>query len=550
MDFKRSRLSVLKNAKVWTKALTKFKDSTTMSRNIPDIVIPLHELSKMPTQKIIIGRFHALAASEKSKTKRYKIISKELCDLWSKMKLPKIQTKSVNRKVEKLIQIYDKNLKKKRGYNFENIFNISNENTDIIQSELSSLKDAMSDENSVSEYECENQYSSDDCDYKPPERMKLNKSLINPSVALVTNAKVSTKKAAKICKELAESGIQIATPSQPGVYKAVIKSAERKEKMLKETLKNENWCLHFDGKKIGNKELQVMFLKNEYTEIKLAVLVLENGKALTIFNGIKKTLHKFDLWQSIKMVISDTTSVNTGHKNGVVKLLKDYYKSIDLPPPQYVGCQHHILDLILRHVMDELLDGKTSSPNISYNFVPELINNYVDLKANYIQNNEYLKIKNIKWRDDMQYLYELGSAFKYYQRKKKFPYIKFKAIPPLSNARWNSRAILAILAFVLIPKYRDQLTPICEFICGPWYNIWFSNHCFNKDNFAALDQSLARFKNGQACLKRHWVREASIIPKQQRSNICAERGIKVIQDIYPLCKTTRTLNLKFMSFNN
>lgn len=247
------------------------------------------------------------------------------------------------------------------------------------------------------------------------------------------------------------------------------------------------------------------------------------------------------------MIICDTTSVNTGRTSGVVTLLQNHYKSLSLPPPQYVGCQHHILDLLLRHIMDEVFGGKTTSPNIEYPFVLEIINNYDDMKRLYKQNAQKINIENIKWRDDMQYLFELCTYFRYYIQNKKFPYIEFKHIPPISNARWNSRAILAILAFILLPKYRNKLYPVCEIIAGAWFDVWFSDHRFNEKNFSSLNQALIPFKKAHKCFLRHWVQEDSAIPKQQRSNICAERAIKVVQDIYPLCKTTRSLNLKFIT---
>lgn len=223
---------------------------------------------------------------------------------------------------------------------------------------------------------------------------------------------------------------------------------------------------------------------------------------------------------------------------------------MSLDPPQYIGCQHHILDLLLRHVMDELLEGKSSSPNICYSFITELITNYEELKNNYKQEEEHIKAVNIKWRDDMQFLHELGKAFRYYEKHEKFPFINFKTIPPISNARWNSRAILAILAFILIPKYRAELYKVCQFICGAWYDVWFSDHCFREENFEQLNLCLSQFKKAKDCFLRHWVREESKIINQQRSNICAERAIKVVQDIYPFCKNIRTLNLKFIAYNN
>lgn len=597
MSFKQSENSVTKNAKIWVKNLVPFEKSKTKRRKIPNIENSISELCKIPKQIIIIGRFNALAKEEKIRINRYKIMSNELIDLWSKLNFPTIAKSSVERKITKLIENYERFLKYSDGKDilstFDKIFDITNEKglwlstedknlyhlqknskgevgytttrsipvhpskAKLLQQKQPSTSccqeiETYSESTSIVDEEEESSYISDDNeDYQPPATLKtVRQSSTKSAVTLVSKANLSTKKAAKVCKQLAKSGINISTPSQPGIYKASIKSAELMEETYKKTLKNESWCLHFDGKKFDKKEIQVIVLKNESKEIRLAVLVLEDGKSLTIFNGIKETLDKFDLWNSIKMIVSDTTSVNTGKKHGVVILLQNYFKSIDLPLPQYVGCQHHVLDLLLRHVMDKLLEGKSTSPNISYNFVSELINTYDQLKENYKQNETRIKVINIKWRDDMQYLHELGEAFRYYVKKDEFPYINFKALPPLSNARWNSRAILAILAFILIPKYHDELFLVCKFICGPWYDIWFSDHCFHEDNFETLEQSLTQFEKAHACFIRHWVKEDSAIPNQQRSNICAERAIKVVKDIFSMCKTPRTLNLKYISSKN
>ena len=73
-----------------------------------------------------------------------------------------------------------------------------------------------SDKSELKESEFEN--DDDDEDTCPPKR-KQNKSKV--AVNLVTSTKVSTSKAAKICKQLALDGITIPTPSQAGVYKSV-----------------------------------------------------------------------------------------------------------------------------------------------------------------------------------------------------------------------------------------------------------------------------------------------------------------------------------------
>ena len=133
-------------------------------------------------------------------------------------------------------------------------------------------------------------------------------------------------------------------------------------------------------RKLFKKEIQAIVLKNASREIKLAVLVLENGQAPTIFAGIKEILDKFDLWKSIKMIKSDTTNVNTGKYSGVVATLQSCYREIGVSVPQFVGYQHHILDLILKHVMNDILISKTTSPNISHDFVSELVDSYDSLK--------------------------------------------------------------------------------------------------------------------------------------------------------------------------
>lgn len=538
MSFKISGNCAQKNRGKWKQ---NFNGSKTPI--IQQVKVPLFYNNEIPKESAIIGRYIALSDLHRFKNKRVHIISGELNTLWTSTNKEAVELKNIYKKVLKLINTYYKSQKRKKFNSFEKPFDISYMKKNCVTNKTKS-QNIVYDIDSISEISDEEESGSEDyiSTYKA-------KSTISPIIAasLVTNLNISTSKASLVCKQLSEAGVSIATPSQKTIHRHVKKNAERKETVYIQNLNLNQWALHFDGKKINKKEVQVVVLKNETEEIKLGVLVLEDGRACTIFNGIKELLDKFNLWASVKMIISDTTSVNTGKNGGVVRLLQDHVKSLSLPPPQYIGCQHHILDLILRHAMDEILGGKTSSPNIEYHFVPEIVNAYEHLIKNYKQNEERVELKNIKWRDDMQYLYELCVYFKYYMTHGKFPYIKFKAIPPISNARWNSRAILAILAFVLLPKYKKDLYSTCVLITGAWFDVWFSDHRFNVNNYENLKQGTIPFKKAHACFLKHWVKEESAIPQQQRSNICAERSIKVVQDIFPLCKSTRALNLKFIS---
>ena len=50
------------------------------------------------------------------------------------------------------------------------------------------------------------------------------------------------------------------------------------------------------------------------------------------------------------MIITDTTNVNTGKRNGVVVKLKSMFEVKGVTIPQFIGFQRHVLDRILHLV--------------------------------------------------------------------------------------------------------------------------------------------------------------------------------------------------------
>ena len=104
-----------------------------------------------------------------------------------------------------------------------------------------------------------------------------------------------------------------------------------------------------------------MIRKNEAKEIKFIMLQLKDGAAATIAKGIQDVLDEFNLWGLVLMLIVDTTSVNTGKKTGVVIWLQQTFEKNGSPRPKFISCQHHVLDRILRLVMDNILHGSTES---------------------------------------------------------------------------------------------------------------------------------------------------------------------------------------------
>ena len=94
--------------------------------------------------------------------------------------------------------------------------------------------------------------------------------------------------------------------------------------------------------------MQVVVLKNNDQKIKLTTLLLEDGKAKMIVSALINLLNEFDIWEVIKVVICDTTNRNTGAEGSVVVNLKNEFIARKFEVPQYIGCQHHVLDL--KHV--------------------------------------------------------------------------------------------------------------------------------------------------------------------------------------------------------
>ena len=128
-------------------------------------------------------------------------------------------------------------------------------------------------------------------DHSPNKSKGYNKT--EKASNLVRSLNVSTKKAASICWNLYENGVDIRTPSQSGISKSVFRKPDQLNQEMKEKLQLENLVLYFDGKRIENEEYQVLVLQNEGKEVKLAAICLPNEKARTMFEGIANILDEY-----------------------------------------------------------------------------------------------------------------------------------------------------------------------------------------------------------------------------------------------------------------
>ncbi|ESN98045.1 hypothetical protein HELRODRAFT_177274 [Helobdella robusta] len=371
MSYKQSSLSVTKNKDKWSSNLKKFQNTLKRRNKISIGIKHLYSHSRMPKEWMIIGRYLGLASTEKSRLKRITTLRQEIEQLWSLLNFPILSLHSVGRKIETLLKKYDTHLKKPVGdmrEQFDKLFDVTNktgqwlcaEDKKFYQIQIQSrgktgyarTKNASQSTIHPSKRKIAGKVN-DKLEQKDRFEESSNDSSDNEDsqISLVQSGKLSVRRAAIVSTILNKSGVKITTPSQSGVYRAVYREANKVMKTLMNTLCNSSWCLHFDGKIIKKKEHQVVLLRNEVKEVRLAVLVLPDGKATTIASAIQKTLDDYNLWAAIKMIVSDTTNVNTGSKSGVVVRLQKLFVQHGESAPVFIGCQHHILDRVLRHLI-------------------------------------------------------------------------------------------------------------------------------------------------------------------------------------------------------
>ena len=392
-------------------------------------------------------------------------------------------------------------------------------------------------ETSSNESTAENNDSSSS-EYTPEDQTSKRKyHSVKSASDLVSKFTLSTRQASRVCQSLADGGVDLPTPSQTAIWRRVIENGKIKADKIKHLLQNEKkFCLRFDGKRIGKKEYEVICHTSPTRSVNLSAVCCDSGSSECIFTQIKKIIDEFDAWSSIQMIICDTTSVNTGRKNGIVIRLQKEFESKGFQKPQYIGCQNHVLDLILRHLLDFNFPTASKKTEINNSFVDDVLNDYEKLQNEYIANGSAEVAesdgKNLTWRDDYKFLFELCQAFKYFKTSRLFPKIKWRKLPSLHNARWNSRATFALLAFFLIPSHRENLEKVCNFISNEWAEAWFSNQHYKKSIYQDLFRGITELSCPKAlkCFQTHWVDIPSAV-EVARSNVVAERGIKIMEEI-------------------
>src|SRR6218665_2823244 len=120
-------------------------------------------------------------------------------------------------------------------------------------------------------------------------------------------------------------------------------------------------------------------------------------------------------------------------------------------------------------------------------------------------------------------------------------------LPSLHIARWNSRGIFALIAFFLIPKWRDHLKTTCDFIATT--KAWFSNQHYTEDSYNQLHTAASKLNCPKTLrcffhpVDTRTISARCFSPKY----MVAERAVKLMEEPHSTCKTDKYLNSKFIN---
>ena len=266
----------------------------------------------------------------KNKTKRIALISEEFVCLCQKLNFPTISKQQVSSKIFRLANdyiSYRKKKTKKFEKQLENVFDTtkidgfwlckedkgfykkqmesqgcigyttskfatkctihpskrSRMNTEVTYGSCSTPDNP---ETSSNESTAENNDSSSSEYTTEDQTSKRKYHSAKSASGLVLKFTLSTRQASRVCQSLADGGVDLPTPSQTATWRRVIENGKIKAEKIKHLLRNEkNFCLHFDGKRIGKKEA------SPTRSLNLSAVCCDGGSSECIFPEIKKIMH-------------------------------------------------------------------------------------------------------------------------------------------------------------------------------------------------------------------------------------------------------------------
>ena len=272
-------------------------------------------------------------------------------------------------------------------------------------------------------------------------------------------------------------------------------AAKSAEKIRKNFVVSTPLILHFDGKKVCENtsdekvERIGVSVSGEGVDQFLGASEAKSGTSVDVSDAVMKCVNYsgWDIYNFIIGLCYDTTSVNTGCKNGAAILLERKFNKDLLQFP----CRHHIFEVLLSEAY-YVCFGKSKEPDLSFFkdfkkswdnldktniFIPNLL---TEKDAQSLANFVIKQIKLKKQaRDD--YLEFLNLLLIHCNHSNFVDTYMFKKPGCISNARWMAKAIYALKMSLFQKEYKIpedhvySLNIFCKFILRFYAKAWYTS---------------------------------------------------------------------------
>ena len=203
-----------------------------------------------------------------------------------------------------------------------------------------------------------------------PKRRRATKNVVTPQLSMALDrTKVTDRSAPYVLTETVRSIGQ--DPKEYNINRTSIQHLRNLHwKSLAGTLKADflgdcPFVVHWDGKLLWDlttKEhvdrLPVIVTGNGVSQL-LKVAKLSNGTGLQQAKAVVEALDDWDLKQKVVAMSFDTTSSNTGRKQGACVMIEQELETDLL----HLACRHHILELLVQTAFTTLM-GSTAGPEV------------------------------------------------------------------------------------------------------------------------------------------------------------------------------------------
>ena len=296
-----------------------------------------------------------------------------------------------------------------------------------------------------------------------------------------------------------------------------------------------HYILHWDGKifkatehsKKNEERIAIVLTTSDGAEILLGIMPVANGTAAEEHSIILSLLNEKQIsLDKIAGCVFDTTSVNTGELNGIVRRLETSL----CHPVLELACRHHIYELVCG-ASSEIVLGKTQGKNKKTTTSPydslfkkmadswnTIATDKIDIfdhtlfSLTLAEHISEAKIFLYNWldnektqRDDYQEMAKLCLIYLGGNLPKKMSNFKFRAPGAYTHARWMSKVLYILRLAMLKPHFANDIVRIRSL--AVFYSVYYSRFWLTSiipSEAPSQDLTCLRTLEGLSCATGLW----------------------------------------------